>query len=173
MCTESAYRTTGQSSCQLANIFQLDYSTSTSFRHYRETPHTRPDEEIAAISGTADNKCHTDCGLTLIARDVLRPIWSSWWVWRFVELGRCRRQTPNQPGANQVFIDAICEKDGAGQLQCIQQVQESMGGRVSGEEELVHYPGAEPFETGLRWTPALGDGCPTFFGDIWELAAVG
>jgi len=48
-----------------------------------------------------------------------------------------------------------------------------MGGGISREEASVHYPGAEPIETHLRWTPALGDGGRRFFGDIRELAAVG
>jgi len=47
-----------------------------------------------------------------------------------------------------------------------------MAGWVSGEGALVHYPGAAPFETGLRWTPALGDGGCTFFEDIQELFPV-
>jgi len=48
-----------------------------------------------------------------------------------------------------------------------------MGGGVSQEEASVHYPGAEPIETSLRWTPALGHSARRFFGDIQELAAVG
>jgi len=48
-----------------------------------------------------------------------------------------------------------------------------MGGWVLGEEASVHNPGAEPLETGLRWTPALGDGSCRLFGDIRGLAVVG
>jgi len=48
-----------------------------------------------------------------------------------------------------------------------------MGGRVSGEDGSVHYPGAELFETGSRGTTALGNGGRRYFGDIHELAAIG
>ena len=48
-----------------------------------------------------------------------------------------------------------------------------MGGAVSTEEASVDYPGAEPFETGLRWTPGLGDGGRRCFGDIQDVAAIG
>jgi len=48
-----------------------------------------------------------------------------------------------------------------------------MGDRVTRKEALVHYPGAEPFETGSRWTPAQGDGGHRSFGDIRELGAIG
>jgi len=59
------------------------------------------------------------------------------------------------------------------QFQCIQQVEESMSGGVSREEASDQYPGAEPIETSSRWTPALGDGSRSSFGDIRELAASG
>jgi hypothetical protein len=48
-----------------------------------------------------------------------------------------------------------------------------MGGRISGEEVLVHYLQAELFATESRWTPAKGDGGYRFFGYIQELAAIG
>jgi len=47
-----------------------------------------------------------------------------------------------------------------------------MGGRVSREEASVHYPGEEPIEKSLRWTPALEDSDPRLFGYIRELAAI-
>jgi len=45
-------------------------------------------------------------------------------------------------------------------------VEESMGGWVSREEASVHYPGTEPFEPALKWTPALRDGGCRFIGDF-------
>ena len=90
-----------------------------------------------------------------------------------VGLALCQRQTSNKPEANRILIEAICQIDVAGQLQRIQQVEESLGDRVSGEETLVNYARAELFETGSRSTPALGGGSHRFFGDIRELADVG
>jgi hypothetical protein len=52
-------------------------------------------------------------------------------------------------------------------------VEESMGGWVSREEASVHYPGTEPFETALKWTPALRDGGCRLIGDFREVAAFG
>jgi len=46
-----------------------------------------------------------------------------------------------------------------------------MGGGVSQEESSIHYPGAELFETGSKWTPALGDSGRRFVGDIGEPGA--
>jgi len=63
--------------------------------------------------------------------------------------------------------------DGAGQLQCVQQVEESMGVWVDAEKALVHYPGSEPGETTLRWTPVLGDSGCNVLGDVQWLAAIG
>jgi len=57
-----------------------------------------------------------------------------------------------------MICKANCQHDGVAQLQCIQQVEESMGGWVSGDKALEHHPRAELFETALRWTPALGKG---------------
>jgi hypothetical protein len=48
-----------------------------------------------------------------------------------------------------------------------------MSGWVHQEKALVHNPAAELIETGSRWTPALGVVICRFFGDIWDLAAVG
>ena len=84
-----------------------------------------------------------------------------------------QRQSPNQLEANRILCEAICQKDGAAQLQCIQQVEQSLGGWVSREEALVHYAETDPFETAVRWTPALWDGGCKFFGDVGDLAALG
>jgi hypothetical protein len=83
------------------------------------------------------------------------------------------KATPNQPEANLILIEANCQNYGAGQLQCIEKVEESMGGRVCGEQALVHYPEEESFQTGLKWTTALADSGRKISGDIQELAAVG
>ena len=77
------------------------------------------------------------------------------------------------PEANGVLFEAIYQKNGAGQLQCIAQVEESMGGGVSREEALVNDPAAELIERSSRWTPALSYSSRRSFGDIQDLAAVG
>jgi len=41
------------------------------------------------------------------------------------------------------------------------------------EKHQFHYPWAEPSEIAQRWIAALGHSGSRFFGDIWELAAVG
>jgi len=64
-------------------------------------------------------------------------------------------------------------KDGAAQLKYVQQVEESIGGRVSWETAWVDYPGMELSETAARKTPALGDSCCRFFGDLQDVAACG
>jgi len=61
----------------------------------------------------------------------------------------CQRQHNNQPEATGIFLEAICLQDRAVQLQCGQQVEESMGGWVSREKVLWHDLGAEQCETAL------------------------
>jgi hypothetical protein len=39
--------------------------------------------------------------------------------------------TPVTPEANGVLLEAICQKHGAGQLYCVEQVEESIGGGMS------------------------------------------
>jgi hypothetical protein len=51
------------------------------------------------------------------------------------------RQTANQPEANRIVIEAICQKDGAVERKCIQQVEQSMGGGISGEKRSVPFRG--------------------------------
>ena len=58
------------------------------------------------------------------------------------------------------------QKNWAAQLWYLQQVEESMGDGVSGEEAAVHYRGTELSETASKWTPALGDGCFRYFGEF-------
>jgi hypothetical protein len=82
-------------------------------------------------------------------------------------------QTPNKLEVKLLLIEAICQQDGASQLQHVKQGEESIGDRVSGEKTSVQHLGAEPFETGSRWTPALGDGSHRCYSNIQELAAVG
>jgi len=96
-----------------------------------------------------------------------------WWERPFVRIGWCRWQTASQPTANWILFEAFCKKVGAGQLQCFQQLEERMSAWVCREEALVHYPGAEPFETPLWWTPSMRDGSCRCFSDIRELAAIG
>jgi hypothetical protein len=60
------------------------------------------------------------------------------------------RQTANQPEANRIVIEAICQKDGAVERKCIQQVEQSMGGGISGEKGSVPFRGrivSNSFET--------------------------
>jgi len=83
-----------------------------------------------------------------------------------------QKETTNQAEANRILIEAIWQMDGPGQLQCIQQVKESIGGGASWEEVLVHYPGAEWFGPDSRWTPALVNGRHKFLSVIPELAAI-
>jgi len=148
--TESASKTTGKQSSQATNIFKLNFSTCISFWRTRETLHEPPYKMIPAGRGTTKTRCPRDYALAPIAADFQQQIWCSWWERWFIGLGWCRRQTPNQPEANWILFEAICQKHGAGQLQCVQQVEESMGSLVSAEEASVHYPGAEPLETALR-----------------------
>jgi len=129
-------------------------------------------QNIPAASGTAKNKYHRDCGLAPIAGDVKRRIECSQWEQWFVGPGWCRTQNSNQSEAYWILIEAFCQMDGAGQLLRIEQVEESMGGRVSGVEGLLYYPEEELFETGWRWTPALGHIGHRLVGNIWELATV-
>jgi len=65
------------------------------------------------------------------------------------------------------------QMDGAGQLHCVQRVEESMGDWVSGEEASVHYPRTELSGTASNWTPALRESGCRIMGDIQGLAAVG
>jgi hypothetical protein len=62
----------------------------------------------------------------------------------------------------------------AAQLYYVRQVEECMGGLVSGEAALVHYPRTVLFESAVRWTPALGDGSCRFLDTFkrwlpWEI----
>jgi len=111
---------------------------------------------IPASSSTRGTRCPSDCGLTPIARRCLWRTWCRLWGQWFVGHRRCRRHTPKQSEANWILFESIWEKHGVGQLQCIQQVEQSMGHWVSGEKALVHYLGVEPLQTSSRWTPAHG-----------------
>jgi len=78
-----------------------------------------------------------------------------------------------QPQANGILTKAMCQMDGAVQLQWIQQVEDSMCGRVSGEKAPGHYLGAEILEAGLRWTSPLDDGSFRCIHYIGKPAALG
>jgi len=88
------------------------------------------------------------------------------------DLGAAEDKAPISINANWNLLKEICQMDMAVQLQCIQQVEQSMGGRVSGEIALLYYLASEVFETGSKWTPALGNSSCRFFSDIQNLAAV-
>jgi len=155
-CTKSASRTAGKPSNKSANNSQPKISSWTSFWHTWESPDSFPNEMIPATCETADTRYHRDCGLTSIAGDFLWWLWCGWWERRLVGLGLFRSQPTNPPKAYQTRLEVICQPDGAGQLQCVQQVEESIGGCVSGEEASVYFLGAEPVEATLRWTPCTG-----------------
>jgi len=120
-----------------------------------------------------ENRCCKHCRLAPWAGDFLRQLWYAWWEGWFVGLGQCIDYTPSQPEANPLLLEAICQQDRAGQLQCVQQVEESMGGGVSQETASVLHLGAEPFQPASRWTASLGDSSCIYFCDIRGLAAVG
>jgi len=136
-------------------------------------PNKPPKEQVPASCRTLENRHHSSWRRAFIAENFIRQSWCRQFEWPFDLLGWYRTQTANQPGANRILLDTIWQLDGAGQLQCVQQVEESMGGWVSAEEALAHYLRAAQFETGLRWSPALGDGGCRLFGDNPELAAIG
>jgi len=115
-CTKITSRTAGKSSSQSDNIFQLDSSTSISFKRNWETLHKPTDGQIPAASRTMENRYRRICRLAPVGSDDIRWMWCSRSERWFVGLGPCRRQTPNQPEANRILIEAICENDGAGQL---------------------------------------------------------
>jgi len=62
--------------------------------------------------------------------------------------------------------------DVSGQPQCIQQVEQSVGGWVSGVEASVDVVGAELFQTTSSWTPALGHNSSRFIGHLLQLEAI-
>ena len=104
-------------------------------------------ETIPASCGTMQDRCGRDCGFAPITSNFFRWIRCLYWDRWFLGLGRGWRQGPNQLEANGIHLEAICQKDEAAQLWCLQQVEDSMSGWVSREEALVHYPGTEPVET--------------------------
>jgi hypothetical protein len=82
-------------------------------------------------------------------------------------------QCPDQPEANGILLGAISHNNGAAQIWYLQQVQESMGSQVSGEDALVNYPGTQLFEPAASWIPVMGDIGYRLFGNFWKLAAFG
>jgi len=170
--TDCASRTVGKSSSQSGNILQLDFFISTFFRCTGQTPYMAPNQRIPAASGIAKNTCCRAFGLAPIAGDVPPQMWCNWRKQPFSSLGWGRRQTPNQPEAIWILVETIYQNDGAGQLQCIQQVHESIDGGDSQEESSVDYLGAEPFGTRPRWNPPTGEYSRRFFDNIRKLVAV-
>jgi len=158
-CTESATRFTRTQSSHSANIFQLYSSTWTFFWRTWEITHKTPNATTPAYSRTTDSRASMDWGLAQNPRVFQRWIWfkgSDQWL---IGLGQCRRQTPTQPEANWIHLESIFQNDWAGQLQCVQPAEDSMGGWVSGDTVSWEDPGAELFGTASRWAHALGASC--------------
>jgi len=120
-----------------------------------------------------DHRCFNDFRLPTIVRDF--PWWWQfrWWKRLFSGCKRCQRPTPSQPEQDKIFLEAIWQTDGAGQLQCLQHVGDSISGWVSWKTALLHYLDADLFDTVWWWTPAEGDSSCMSFEDIWKLAAIG
>jgi len=161
---------TWKQSSPLAHTFSL-YTTRTTFCHTCENPHKPSNRTIAARFGTTQNRCCRDIIFAPIPRHFLRQIQCSWWEQKFIRHWWYQKESTNQPEANRILVEAICQKHGSAQRYYLQPVKESMGGLVSGEEALVNYPETVPSDTSSRWTAALGDGSCISFGDISEPAA--
>ena len=89
------------------------------------------------------------------------------------DLGGANGKAPISLKQMEFSLKQFAKRMGQPKLQYFQQVEDSMGGWVSGEEASVPYPGTEAFETAARWTPAPGDGSIKFLGDCGDLAAFG
>ena len=97
--TESASRPARNASSQLANHVQLNSSPRITFRCTWETPDQPPQQKIPAACTAAESRGHRDGGLASIAGHFLQWLWCRWWERWFFGLGRCRRQTADQPVA--------------------------------------------------------------------------
>jgi hypothetical protein len=67
-------------------------------------------------------------------------------------------QIPIQSEINGILLQAIWQQNGAGQQQWVQQVKDSMGGWVSGEERPVYYQRGTLYGTLSLQNPAPGGG---------------
>jgi len=128
---------------------------------------------IPASSRILRNRCCRDYRLAPITRAFIWRIRCKQCERWCVSHGSRRRQCPNQSEADWILLEAIWQKDGAAILWYIQQVEESIGGRVSGEKASVHYPKADPFQTALKWTSILWNPRWRLDGHLRELAAIG
>jgi len=138
--TSTSSGTTSKQSSHLADILLLYRTPITSWRTW-ETPHEPPYEMISAHCGSAEDWCCRDCEFASITWVFLWRIERRVWERRLVGLGPGQMQSPNQLEANGMPLEAICQKHGAAQLECLQQMEKSMGGWVCWEAALVHYPG--------------------------------
>jgi len=78
-------------------------------------------------------------------------IWYRWWIYKLVQLGQCRRQSPSKPKAHWILFGAMCHKDRSATYKHLSQIEGSIGDRVSGKIASGHYLGTELLELPNSW----------------------